>query len=903
MDESVKGKIIKKFSEDFYKSLLERHNDEDFWVKLYHLYKKRDLEESFFNEVEIISIILKKFKDEYKTDEYKAVEYKTDYSILEPTGLGGSGLIIKILNEKLKVHRALKFPRPKKSKEENIFLIESLREERKILSSIIHENIVSIYDLGELVDITHELKQFPYYIMEYIKDAIDLKKYFDKRISKGQLKDITRDCAQIFLEISKGLALLHKNQLIHFDIKPENILIQNGKPRLSDLGFAKRKSEDQKKIVIGFTLYYAHPELKEGLRQGESLSRITTMKSPAEYKFKYDIFALGKTFLEILSVISEKLSLMEFDYNFAYLHLLACRMLDGQNLNEIDYNEKKKIGLPVYKEHWGDLDKNDFIFLKYKQKIGKRIIKQITTDLKKLIYKDLYIKELPELSDNYPNRIRISLYCDAPFSSRIKHIVEHPVFSRLGEQHQLTLINTIYPTATHSTLEHSIGAFNNCCLYVRSLYNDPYNPLFKQLIDVHEIKILLLASIFHDLGQYPFAQYFKDFEEFKSQLNPNNITLDFLRNLSKDKNGYCLRQYIKNEWGVRIKEIIALLSRVEILNVKKKRDLKLDLLSSIIDGIIDINKLDHYQRDTHNCNLSYGLMIDSSKMIRNLTVIIDKDSKDNNTFAIGVYRRAQAAAETLAFTRYLLYQSVYWHHTARSFISMLKFVLRSLIDFSKDFNNKFKEFLGIYCHPNRINALKVLEFIKKYILEVDHKDKENLLNLVEMIKKRNYYKRIYTIHYSREDLKIKGQERLLSKYRRKQANPNFQQNLREEIISFFIKEYPKYEKAEIISREKIKKTLDILNQDSSLICDSCDPEYELKNLMLEIIPEPKYSYNIQKNIKMHRSEVIEQVYGILINIVSKGRIYCHPEIRDTLMQVLTLMDIESCVNKAMDSTT
>ena len=599
---------------------------------------------------------------------------------------------------------------------------------------------------------------------------------------------------------------------------------------------------------------------------------------------------------------------MEYDYNFSYLHLLACRMLDGHNLNENDYKRKRNNGLPVYKEHWVDLNEKDFTVLKYKQKKRKNIIEQIITDLKKLMYRDLYIKEIPELSSDYPNRIRSSLYCSAPFSSRIKHIVEHPVFSRLAEEHQLTLIDTIYPTATHSRLEHSIGAFYNCCLYVRSLYNDPYNPLFKQLINVDEIKILLLASLFHDLGQYPFAHSFEELEPFRSQLNHNKITIDFLENPSQDNNGYTLKEYLKNEWGVGLEEIKELLSRAGISDEDWHRDLKLDLLSSIIDGIIDIDKLDYYQRDTRNCNLSYGLMIDSSRLIRNLTVIIitNKDRDSKNTFTIGIYRRAQAAAETLAFTRYLLYQSVYWHHTARSFISMLKIVLKSLdkSNLSKDFITRFKDFLGVYDQPNRIKALQVLEFIKKYIQEVDHNDKENLIKLIDMIKRRNYYKRIFTIQ-SKEDSKMSGQETFLTEYRRKKKDHLFQRNLRKQIITKFNKKYQKYEEAEIISRDQIKKTLNILNYHSSIICDSVEPKYgiESKNQKLKIIPEPKYSYQKKKNIKKRDSEVHIQVYGLLINIVSKGRIFCHPEIRDTLMQVLTLKDIENCIKDAMGKIT
>ena len=543
-----------------------------------------------------------------------------------------------------------------------------------------------------------------------------------------------------------------------------------------------------------------------------------------------------------------------------------------------------------------------FQYLNYTQKYKKKIIEQIIIDLKKLIYRDLYLNEIPELSNDYPNRIRISLYCSAPFSPRIKHIVEHPVFSRLAEEHQLTLIDTIYPTATHSRLEHSIGVFYNCCLYIRSLYNDPYNPIFKQLINVHEIKTLLLASLLHDLGQYPFAHSFEELGVFKSQLSHKKLTKAFLKNTSVDNNKYTLRKYLKSEWGIRLYEIKRLLSRAEIPDDKFSRNLKLDLLSSIIDGTIDIDKLDYYQRDTHNCNLSYGLMIDSPRLIRNLTVIIDKDRvSNNNTFAIGVYRRAQAAAETLAFTRYLLYQSVYWHHTARSFISMLKIVLKSLNDSVEDFIEKFKKFLSVSKESKRINSLQVLEFIKKCIKESNHKDQKNLKDLIDMVKNRNYYKRIFTIQY--EDCLPSGAETFLAEFRRKKDRdkPSFQTTLRDEIITKFKNKYTKNKRAEIISNLQYIKTLERLEQKSSIICDYVKPKSE--DQKLTIIPEPKYLYQKEKNIKKHDSEVHTQVYGRLINIVSKGRIFCHPEIRDTLMHVLTLKDIENCIKNAMNKFT
>ena len=146
-----------------------------------------------------------------------------------------------------------------------------------------------------------------------------------------------------------------------------------------------------------------------------------------------------------------------------------------------------------------ELDSGSFDEIKY------RTLSEISEDFKKLIFDDNFFESIPELDPFYPKRVQSSQGMPAPFSPRVKLIVEHPVFARLISVPQLGLLNYVYPTATHNRLEHSIGMFRNCCLYIQSLYNDPYNPLFKQLVDKEDIKSVLLASLLHDLGQYPFA--------------------------------------------------------------------------------------------------------------------------------------------------------------------------------------------------------------------------------------------------------------------------------------------------------------------------------------------------------------------------------------------------------------
>ena len=75
-----------------------------------------------------------------------------------------------------------------------------------------------------------------------------------------ELKGIMQWIALKFYEISRAVDYLHERKIIHFDIKPSNILIdKDDKPILSDLGFAKKKSEENTPVVIGFTLFMLIP--------------------------------------------------------------------------------------------------------------------------------------------------------------------------------------------------------------------------------------------------------------------------------------------------------------------------------------------------------------------------------------------------------------------------------------------------------------------------------------------------------------------------------------------------------------------------------------------------------------------------------------------------------------------
>ncbi|MDD5224085.1 MAG: protein kinase [bacterium] len=846
---------------------------------------------SLDTEQSIVIYALKKLND----------QLKVSYDFVKPIGMGGAGLIIGLKDNKIDSGReidvALKIPRPKSSG-----LIDSVKNEMIYLNKIRHNNIISLYKLGEIDLSKYDYPLFPFFMMEYIDDAKDLKIYVKKLLkdasSNKDLKVITNNITEIFYKISRAITYLHKNNIIHFDIKPSNILIDlNCRPVLSDLGFAKIKTEDEVDHVVGFTLFYAHPDLKLEYRQMSSKNRVRKPLKPKDFKYSYDIFSFGKSLLEILSLINEKFpDLVVYDYNFVYLHLLACRTLDGKNMRNIEVDDIRNKQLhdnediSVYKETWMELDVQEFNEIKYTD------FKQINEDFEKLLFGEHFLDSIPELNVFYSKRVQISQGIPSPFSERIKMLIEHPQFSRLTFVPQLGLVNLIYPTASHNRFEHSIGVFRNCCLYIQSLYNDPNNPIFKQLININDIKSIMLASLLHDLGQYPLAH---EFQELNKNVSHESFTQEALYSNAKNLKGKTIKEIIENEdwgWGVNIENVKNVMKEEGGLF---RRNLKHKLLNSIIDGPIDADKIDYLIRDSLNCYLKYGELIDVDRLIRNLTTIITKDDSGNTTFTLGTYEKGQTAAESVTFARYLLYQSLYWHHTARALRSMLRESISPILKQTdiqkyKSFYKELKSLVILDKKTKNICIDDILLLIEKNSDDVGKK-------MIHMIQDRSIYKRILTIH--NENPEEEEKESLIIKFRNLIKESSFQialQNKIKEAFENFVSG-TSYRKVSMLAVENTSLVLDILNTPKAIICDCPEPVYGAKQ-KLRFIPEPERlhkNYLIRVKTGERVSEVWNKVFFRLMNIASKGRVFCNPEIRDTIMAALSPENIKECVENTI----
>jgi len=851
-----------------------------FWEDLQAIYKKEDHDD------------LTAFEAERPTLESAftliSAEIPKNYAIIKPLGRGGAGIVVQLRDSQLLVNRALKVPRPR-----NPELVESVRNEIDHLKQLHHDNLIGIYELGE-VPVAQYKSPYPYFVMDFVEDVSTLRTKIEHLLSLAKtpkdLKPISRWLAEKLFGVARALDYLHEQNTIHFDVKPSNILINiDSKPILTDLGFAKRKTEDQKPTVVGFTLFYAHPDLRAEYQHMTSQNRVRKPLAPRDFRYVWDIYAFGKAILEILSLIDLQFpDSVSYDYYFTYLHLAACRMLDGHNLSKEDTDairsRQASHGDPVstYLETWLNLSRIELATVAYKS------FGEIKADLAILLDDRHYGQSVPELNIFHKDRVQVSAGSAAPFSARVKAVIEHPCFYRLSSVLQLGLAPSVYPGATHTRFEHSIGAFRNCCAYLQALYNDPYNPLFRQLVSEEDIRCTLVASLVHDLGQYPLAH---DLGELDSAFKHERRTAQWLKNTTVDKLGRTLREIIENHdygWGVPLDKIEQLIGTGEDgPNLYPSTDLKAAMLSSIIDGPIDVDKTDYLVRDSQKAFLPYGRLIDVDRLIRYLTVIISKDDEDGDKtiVTIGTYEGGQSAAESITFARYLLYQSLYWHHTLRAARTMLREAAIAALH-SKHRNRPFisalDKMLGLADTkgPVFVTNEMVLDLIAEWT-------NASGKGLVAMIKARNYYKRILTIHnYGEEE----GRPSLLEQFRENHRKPGFAARL-QELIRKHLEEYlsgTSGPASSALGPEIRSEVLELLGQPGKILCDCPNPQYGSRQ-KLRFIPAPqrlRQNYLPRIDVGDRVSEVWQQVFFKLMGIASKGRVFCDPRVRGTIMAAL-----------------
>ena len=174
------------------------------------------------------------------------------YELLEVIGVGGTAVVYKAKCHRLNRYVAVKILKEEYAQDEEFR--RKFHDEAQAVAMLSHPNIVNVYDVSRLGSIE-------YIVMELI-DGITLKEYLSRR---GQLspKEVTVFATQI----ARALEHAHSHNIIHRDIKPQNImLLRDGTVKVADFGIAHFTNNDNtycKGEAIG-SVHYVSPEQAKG---------------------------------------------------------------------------------------------------------------------------------------------------------------------------------------------------------------------------------------------------------------------------------------------------------------------------------------------------------------------------------------------------------------------------------------------------------------------------------------------------------------------------------------------------------------------------------------------------------------------------------------------------------------
>lgn len=172
------------------------------------------------------------------------------YEIIEQIGSGGMADVYKARCHTLNRLVAVKMLKEEFSRDENF--VNRFKMEAQAAAGLSHPNIVNVYDVVDEGD-SH------YIIMELI-EGITLKSYIGK---KGHLEG--KEAIGIAIQMAQGMSAAHQQNIIHQDIKPQNIIISlDGKVKVADFGIARAvSSNNQDDRAIG-SVHYVSPEQARG---------------------------------------------------------------------------------------------------------------------------------------------------------------------------------------------------------------------------------------------------------------------------------------------------------------------------------------------------------------------------------------------------------------------------------------------------------------------------------------------------------------------------------------------------------------------------------------------------------------------------------------------------------------
>lgn len=172
------------------------------------------------------------------------------YEVLSKIGAGGMADVYKGRDTMLNRYVAIKVLKKEYREDDNF--VRKFRSEARAAAGLMNSNIVNVYDAGE--------DRGLYYMVMELVEGITLKEYIKR---KGRLSH--KEIISIAIQMCTGIGAAHAANIIHRDIKPQNIIIsKDGKVKVTDFGIAKATTSHTVSSNAMGSVHYTSPEQARG---------------------------------------------------------------------------------------------------------------------------------------------------------------------------------------------------------------------------------------------------------------------------------------------------------------------------------------------------------------------------------------------------------------------------------------------------------------------------------------------------------------------------------------------------------------------------------------------------------------------------------------------------------------
>jgi serine/threonine protein kinase len=423
-------------------------------------------------------------------------------------------------------------------------------------------------------------------------------------------RDARRQVCRVLHDIADTLAYIHDvRHYQHSDLRSDNILVHqaSGRPIIIDFGYAHcfdaalRKTHTQ----IRYIADTMPTQLRDDIRRlvADTGSNKVSRESLRQLVFPgLDLHNFGALLNDLLAIKGVDSVLTDFDRQF--IRLITRRLVTWKTAREARATDIA-----------GQLKKLES---------GLRAPAHATSpDVEKHV-------ALPTGGLN--------------LTVTMERLLATRAFRRLQLLNQLSLVHLIYPGASQTRFEHSLAVYVTATQLIDALGR---SPRFRLLFDDNGLTRLLTVALLHDINHFPFLHYFQEIND--PSLKKIDI-LDLFCDGRETKDNPSIYEILEGEGISRAYLRSALFEDYDTIS-----DPQLQVIKSIIDSGVDVDKLAYVRDDARFTGVPFGLGVDRDALFEHADIAQLKDEDGTHkrySYHLCFKPAALSAVESLLLARF-----------------------------------------------------------------------------------------------------------------------------------------------------------------------------------------------------------------------------------------------------------